>query len=435
MWEQGQATDHKDLSDQIRDILSEEHIATVVINAGGTGYAVDDIVTVAGGTVLHGLNATLRITAEAAGVITGVRVETGGAYTVAPTLVANAATGAGNDDATFDLTIEETGWTILIDETTFGPNNDYRVMLEGANGGVAGDEVYVGWQTFQSGSDPNDFYNIRAAFMTGYNNMLDFADQPGFFTAPYMNAQNKVAYPIDYWIQATDRYFTVVCKPENASITMYAYMSMGLFDPFATQDEFPYPIYVAGGSARNVAFWTTNSNEDGVLSGIAGLINYRGVNFPLYMRDPSGTVNGFSNREYTSSQAHTQETDRCSFPCGEVNVSTLSGVDDIVDVNFNGLPIARFAHPQSNSKDNAPQYTIMPMPDSPDDLRLMWPLVLGERPALGDEIWGEIPGAFWTVGTGLNSEDEVVAANDDRYKVFLGGRRTQIWSWFALKEA
>ncbi len=77
--------------------------ATVV--AGGTGYAVSDALTVVGGT---GTAATLNVDALT-GEVSTVSVTTGGAYTAAPSLTANAVTGGTGAGATLDLTVAVTG--------------------------------------------------------------------------------------------------------------------------------------------------------------------------------------------------------------------------------------------------------------------------------------------------------------------------------------
>lgn len=62
--------------------------------SGGTGYAVDDVVTAAGGT---GTAATVRVSAVTGGVVTALRAEYPGNYSVAPSATATQAstTGAG----------------------------------------------------------------------------------------------------------------------------------------------------------------------------------------------------------------------------------------------------------------------------------------------------------------------------------------------------
>lgn len=110
MWHTDTTNDYQTALQDLIDIATSDHVATVAINAGGTGYTVGDVLTVAGGTSTH--VATLLVTSVAAGVIDGVRVANGGAYTADPTLTANAVTGGTGSGATMDLTMSGTGWTV-----------------------------------------------------------------------------------------------------------------------------------------------------------------------------------------------------------------------------------------------------------------------------------------------------------------------------------
>ena len=65
----------------------------VVIADGGTGYVVDDILTIVGGT---GTPATLIVTSENAGVIDGLGIQTIGSYTIRPTNPASLSGGSGS---------------------------------------------------------------------------------------------------------------------------------------------------------------------------------------------------------------------------------------------------------------------------------------------------------------------------------------------------
>lgn len=104
-------TDYRDALAKLDQFITSRHVATVAINAGGTGYAVDDVLTVAGGTLVGGMAATIEVTSVAAGVIDGARLLSWGAYTVDPTTTANAVTGGTGSGATFDLTTAGPDWT------------------------------------------------------------------------------------------------------------------------------------------------------------------------------------------------------------------------------------------------------------------------------------------------------------------------------------
>src|SRR3990167_9693995 len=101
--------------------------AVAAVAAGGTGYTAGDILTVVGGT---GTAATIKVLTVAAGVVATAVVQTGGAYTVLPTVTPATVTGGtGNDDATFTLTtFENTGIT-----RTLGAITCYGVDVVNAN--------------------------------------------------------------------------------------------------------------------------------------------------------------------------------------------------------------------------------------------------------------------------------------------------------------
>lgn len=90
-------------------------LASAVIHsgAGGTGYIVNDILTINSGfgTVAQGGTAAqLKVTGVSGGAITTVSVQTAGNYKVLPgTLTAIAVTGGTGSGATFDLTFNSTG--------------------------------------------------------------------------------------------------------------------------------------------------------------------------------------------------------------------------------------------------------------------------------------------------------------------------------------
>jgi hypothetical protein len=79
-------------------------VKTAVINGAGTGYTLNDILTVATGTKTRA--ATVRVTGETGGVIDSIElVDPGDNYTVDPTTTGVALTGGSGASATADLTM------------------------------------------------------------------------------------------------------------------------------------------------------------------------------------------------------------------------------------------------------------------------------------------------------------------------------------------
>ena len=75
-----------------------------LVAAGGTGYSVDDLITLDGGVFFRA--AVLRVTGETAGVIDTVSLEDGGVYSVAPAdpVAQDTAAPPGGTGATFNMT-------------------------------------------------------------------------------------------------------------------------------------------------------------------------------------------------------------------------------------------------------------------------------------------------------------------------------------------
>lgn len=80
-----------------------DYAHTAVVSAAGTGYSVDDIVTLVGG---DGTAATFRVTAETGGAVDTVTVEDRGGYTTTPANPA-ATTGAGDDGLMLTVTYRD----------------------------------------------------------------------------------------------------------------------------------------------------------------------------------------------------------------------------------------------------------------------------------------------------------------------------------------
>lgn len=151
-WITGTATDYRDMLDQLIENATSDHVDIVAIVSGGSGYAVDDLITITDGTQTSA--AVFRVTSEAAGVIDGIRMEEGGAYTVDPDLTATTShtvAPAGGTGATFNLTMNSEPWTVerraqeavsaTIDDggTGYTVGDDITLTLDG--GGVIGSDA------------------------------------------------------------------------------------------------------------------------------------------------------------------------------------------------------------------------------------------------------------------------------------------------------
>lgn len=108
-------------------------VTAAAIQAGGTGYSENDILTVSGGTSTRA--ATLRVTSVNTGVVDGIEVVDPGEYTVVPTDPVSVTGGDGNDDATFNLTSSANAFESMLANA---------VSLLNANAQVSGAAIDMG---------------------------------------------------------------------------------------------------------------------------------------------------------------------------------------------------------------------------------------------------------------------------------------------------
>jgi len=91
------------------DFIRGSHVGSGVINAGGAAYTVGDILGITGGTTFGtGAHpAEFEVVTESAGVITALRLNNSGSYSIEPaTLTGNALVGGTGAGATVDLIMD-----------------------------------------------------------------------------------------------------------------------------------------------------------------------------------------------------------------------------------------------------------------------------------------------------------------------------------------
>lgn len=123
------------------------------------------------------------------------------------------------------------GWTEL-------ENTSDKIVLEGEGLGAT-DEIIVAFQKY---SDVGaDAFGWRLQGYSGYQNGFLFNDQPGHIPS------NEVSLPlwndeIPYWFIVSERRIIVVAKVSTTFQMAY----LGFFLPFASPNQYPYPLAVGG---------------------------------------------------------------------------------------------------------------------------------------------------------------------------------------------
>lgn len=413
---------------QLRALKGQGATQATINNDGTSGtYAVNDILTVVGGT--FSTAATVRVTAVTAGAIDSVSIETPGTYTTLPSPATDlATTGGGGSGATVDLVFH-------------GADGEYENIVQGAGGGS--DEIYCGWRTYENLS--SSAYNWELAGMDGYSANLSWQNQPNkspgehddqttFQGGAYFLLANTT---ITYWASVTPFRIIVIAKVGAT----YSSMHIGWLNRFGTVTEIPYPMYIAGQTNNeNIAF-------------TSGEVEHSSIGDPIAETDPEvstanrgpGLLRLTSGNYITCANSfddspNRDDSHRCVvYPAGtpvstSPNVSPVEEDDRIVG---NGFFHWSDLIPYEGEPGNT-SARLRPTPNTGGDLALPVPCtVLLSDITLGLQAYGEIEGLYWVSGSQgatLISEDTITIGSD-RYLVFQSGLRTEAFAFYCLKES
>lgn len=437
------ATDYDDALLRVADLAVNNNVIAAAINAGGSGYAIGDILTVTGGTVVSGLTCTLEVTNVSATVITGIRVFNCGAYSSNPGNPVSV-TGGGGSLATFNLTFETQNWTInrnvassssaipynTIQAGGSAPTIERELQLQGP--GTAGaDEIYIGF--LQVRDTGQGSFNWHVAGMTGYDNGQSFEDQPGF---SYVSPQEIAAFvpltngAIECWIHVTPRHLKGVLRIGSTYQSFYA----GFLNVFGTPAEFPYPLYISGCTTRwNGLFSASGVSQSGLcdpgaFTSTAG--NNRG---PGGIRWYDGSWRGVSNWDFNATSRFVGTQDILIAPC-----ATFSPNDN--DFPEPDRYMGTFADRRwlavipDTGVPGIPTMNLFPADDSGGDQTVLMPnVIFSNQPSI--QLVGELADVVWgsTLGNNIVSQDRVIVGGV-YYRAFQNCNRSDAFAFNFLRE-
>ena len=151
------------------------------------------------------------------------------------------------------------GWTMLRDsralETGAGADPTYtagEVYMKGT-GTSGSDNIHIQMTTGKNVTLDSYSWNMTGA--TGYQNGLIWGDQPGvlLYNYPGLALWNQ---PIDYWIVANGRRLILVAKVS----TVYVMIYLGFILPYATPNQYPYPLVIGGSHTSGIHRWSETGN-------------------------------------------------------------------------------------------------------------------------------------------------------------------------------
>lgn len=386
---------------------------SATVGAGGTGYTLNDVLTVSGGTFSS--PATFRATGVSAGVVTAVTLVDHGDYTTTPGNPASTTGGTG------------TGCTLNV---TYG-SGEREIILEGSGSGS--DSIFVGYRSFfDSGSGAR---NLCINGFTGFDSALTYENQPG--RSPGLHTQSSGpdlggAYvlltnsTITWWISVTPRRIVGVAKTG----TCYSSFYLGFLNPFATGGEWPYPLFVCGTTSDRFRLpSSTIISSSGIADPCRQSSGHVG---PGVLRTASGVWESVFNSTNGSPRASSTQGVNV-FPGGVLSGVTFAAGDDWFSITgtLNGTQMI----PQAGDP-GTQSIRIIPTENGSSDFYVRFPCTLiWSNGSVPGGAHGEMDGVFWMEANATLVAENRLSDGNDRFTVFQSGVRSDNWSLWCLKES
>jgi hypothetical protein len=458
-----------------------DRAASATVSAGGSGYAVGNILEVQGGTQRNKAKfqvATLSVSAVA----TVTLFEDGGAYSATPSNPAatskvgpTAGTGSGctltitytgligttglavtggtGSAATVDITLAETGWTCErnTNSATFNSiTNEKQVVLKGDAAGFT-NKPYVGFATGTSTSGINTRPFIGLVGMIAHNPALALASQPnvlgdpGTFSAsrPYICCNENTLQEMDFWLTIDDtRIGGILNINSNAAATddgRYMQWYAGYMDTFAMETENPYPMFVGASSRdRTVDPALSSINHSGLAECCAPTAAQSGHWF--YRAETATWVNVANSVNFNTS-AYSQQG-----MAPMVRIQEPSGGSGIVPLQWIATygPLEIYTGIGSVGRAAATR-RLLPCPGTTPKFFPIPLTLLSRQSTQIDQVLdsprGQLRGFFWVYNTNsagatiVNFSEDYLEIGTDRYRIFHNHANTQTYQYICIRES
>ena len=420
------------------EMITNDQVLTLAVNAGGTGYVVGEIFDIVGGTALavNGatFNATGRVTAESGGVVSAIEILSSGAYSADPTLTGAATTNAslaGNDDLTVDITMQTARWTQ--DESDYV---DLLTNFEWLGTSVKSTNApTIGGQSQLSAT--NDGLRLQVA--SGYDSGSTWLAQPGSPPSNnfYVNLPNSDP---QLFVSITERRVNFMVS--NGSNHQYG--GAGLFIPITdVAGNYPFPGFAHGQSISVRAI--TESRSASLNSGLVNPLDNGGFG-PYQYRDNlspswfgiSGDNNGGAESANAQIWPDNSDDARWQFnfaPNPSGSLAPAGSTNPMSVINR-----AEQAFRETEWFDTAAPAGTFDQPQGPQPLgpgsQLHFTCVPHIISNKTDEsmIIGYVDGWENVHGRGLTVFDEIATASGRRYLVFQDTGSTELWRWVAMEK-
>lgn len=458
-------------------------IASATVVSGGTGYAVNDVLEVQGGTSRE--KGKVRVaTLSGSAVATVALFETGGAYssapgaastttkvgpaagsgsgcTVTPTMTGLigttglAVTGGTGSSATVNITLAQTGWAVdgrnTNNTTVNSVTNEKQVVLKGDAAGWT-NKPYIGFGTVTATSGVNTRYAIAFYGMTSHNSATSMFTQVGIKGSssqaagnPYLLCDQDDAQDMNFWFSADDKRFSGVLDTNSSAGTSdsreYYHFYTGYINSFATEAEDPYPMMCSASagvlnqdpsvssltiSGLSECYWTTGS--EGTWMYVAEEATWRPV------RNGSTIPSGSNIAMFM-------------FPhCDPTYYSSMSPTADaIVSSEFTSTAEVWISLAPAPTGRTSPAARLLMLPGTtsyhyPIPLTPVYKYSSTTSESL-DTVRGTLQGWYWVYNTDssgatiTNFAEDYLTIGSDRYRIFHTHVQKQLYHYVCIKES
>lgn len=447
----GTSTDHLDLLTKLEQFMLGDHVDTVAIVAGGAGHVIGDVITLTDGTFNKA--ARFQVLTVSGGAITSLRIIDSGAYSVNPDTTATTSwtTSGVGTGATFNLTMEVSNWSKILDDTTLDTSTERVVLFQ-----ETVNDVFIGFRTYTQVTGARTAKNWIVFGFTSYNGGLPWYQQPdaspsGFSTVngthlqttaggSFFVAKANDGFAMTYWFHVTDRRVVVINKLFNATtVTTPRYGSLyaGLLNQFGTNAEIPYPLYVAGCSAGYQTAWDdlTPAFQFNGLSQAGGITGRVGPGFYYHTDGAWKSVRNW-NQSGPGVSTRGASQDYVLYPVGQPR--TTAGPDVIIVVDSPTIQL-QWGTMIELSSFSAATVELHPTPDSTaaGGRRPMVPLTLVLSLSPDADLAGELDGLYFVSAAGstaISAEDIVDDGAGGVFYCFPNGTYSQLDGFMAVRQ-
>ena len=453
-------------------------VTSAAVNAGGTGYAVNDVVGILTG--LASEPAKLIVTSVSSGVVTGVSIfEGGGSYaastgsgapnlTACPTtrfigtgsgtgltvnitmqailipigIVPTGGTGSGG---TFGGTITSSGWTVLRSVNNYSLNtvNDEKEIVLFGTAQTGQEAPILGIRTGTNGSGGSLRHFLAFSPMTDFNGLSSYDTQLNILNpVPSTSAGTYLpilpaSSSIQCYFSCSGRAIRIVSRADGGTTTVYHAAGYGAQQPFGTATENPAP-FVLFGSASSVAI-AADSNSQLDISGPTECFKNSGRAGPFYFWSQATTswVEFFNSSAASGSPPFTISQSNVMWPVGKPLNQTDDTKADYIVENGGWASYGSFCRADGGSPATL---SLKPTPYSGGNAQTVHPacLIL----AASGAFLCALENIYWVSGikedgSSIAPEDTftfTVGPTQSVFRVFPNGSRTLGYSWFCMQE-